>query len=358
MKGQKYGCHRVLEPANSLPQPAQTLNPDLPIYDNELLINVERLNIDSASFLQLKSTANHHEVHSNEKHIADQILAIVRERGKLHNPVTGSGGMLIGTVKEKGRHYPSEKLKIGERIASLISLTLTPLYIEEILSVDLDTAQVEVKGHAILFESSPYAVLPQDIPEALALGALDVCGAPAQVQQLVKEGDTVLVLGAGGKSGLLATYQAKKSVGEQGRVIAVEYGEESCASLRKLKLADEVLQADATQAMELYDKVVSATTGMLADVVINCVNVPHTEMTSILCTKEGGITYFFSMATSFTAAALGAEGVGKDIQLMIGNGYTRGHAELTLGLLRESQSLQEYMLGKYVNYPPLNTKGI
>lgn len=58
-------------------------------------------------------------------------------------------------------------------------------------------------------------------------------------------------------------------------------------------------------------------------------------MASILATKNGGIVYFFSMATSFTAAALGAEGVGKDVQLLIGNGYTKGHAEIVLDAARD-----------------------
>jgi L-erythro-3,5-diaminohexanoate dehydrogenase len=47
------------------------------------------------------------------------------------------------------------------------------------------------------------------------------------------------------------------------------------------------------------------------------------------------------MATSFTRAALGAEGVGKDINLIVGNGYARGHAELTLNILRESEPIRK-----------------
>jgi L-erythro-3,5-diaminohexanoate dehydrogenase len=43
---------------------------------------------------------------------------------------------------------------------------------------------------------------------------------------------------------------------------------------------------------------------------------------------------FFSMATSFTAAALGAEGVAADVTMLIGNGYVPGHAQLALDLVR------------------------
>jgi len=76
-------------------------------------------------------------------------------------------------------------------------------------------------------------------------------------------------------------------------------------------------------------------------VTINCVNIPHTELSSILVTKDGGTVYFFSMATSFTAAALGAEGVGKDVTMIVGNGYTRDHAAISLHIMRESPALRK-----------------
>jgi L-erythro-3,5-diaminohexanoate dehydrogenase len=93
--------------------------------------------------------------------------------------------------------------------------------------------------------------------------------------------------------------------------------------------------ADATEVMDVYQKVTAITTERGCDVTINNVNVPSTEMTSILITKGQGMIYFFSMATSFTKAALGAEGVGKDINLIVGNGYAKGHADLTLDIFEK-----------------------
>ena len=84
------------------------------------------------------------------------------------------------------------------------------------------------------------------------------------------------------------------------------------------------------------------TNGRMADVVINCVNIPNTEMSSILMTRERGSVYFFSMATSFTKAALGAEGVGKDIDIIMGNGYMKGHSEIALDILRKSPIIRKY----------------
>jgi L-erythro-3,5-diaminohexanoate dehydrogenase len=341
MQGHQFGCHRVLEPQGSLPQPAWKLAAGLPLYDNELMLDIEALNIDSASFQQLKEEAN-----GQSEQLKRLIMNIVGERGKMHNPVTGSGGMLIGSVKQVGAAYP-HALQAGDRLASLVSLTLTPLQLEEILEINMQTGQVQARGHAILFESCPFARLPGDLPDALSLAVLDVCGAPAQVERLVNAGDTVVVLGAGGKSGLLSVAQARKSAGPDGLVIAVEYEAANVNALEELQLADLVLQGDARDSLNVYTRIEQETGGRLADVVVNCVNVPHTEMTTILCTKQNGTAYFFSMATSFTAAALGAEGVGKDIRLMIGNGYAQGHADLTLSLVRESAPLRAFFERKY-----------
>ena len=96
------------------------------------------------------------------------------------------------------------------------------------------------------------------------------------------------------------------------------------------------------------EAVARVTGGKMADVVINCVNIPHTEMGSILSARDGGRIYFFSMATSFTAAALGAEGAGKDVEMIVGNGYAKGHAEHALNLLRESDTLRRLFEMRYV----------
>jgi L-erythro-3,5-diaminohexanoate dehydrogenase len=71
-----------------------------------------------------------------------------------------------------------------------------------------------------------------------------------------------------------------------------------------------------------------------------CVDVPGCEGGAILSTKQGGTVIFFSMATSFTAAALGAEGLAADVTMLIGNGYVPGHAEYALHLLRTSPGVR------------------
>jgi len=342
-KGCRYGTHRVLSPLGTLPQPALKLDNSTDIYDNEVLIDVSTLNIDSASYTQIKQACG-----NDPAKMEEMILSIVKERGKLQNPVTGSGGMLIGTVKKIGDSFPKNRIKIGDRVATLVSLSLTPLKINLIKSINPSSDQVDVDAQAILFESGLFAILPDDIPEKLALAALDVAGAPAQVDRLVTEGDIVCIIGGGGKSGILCCYQAMLNAGPSGKVIVVEFSPENAKRIEKLNLATDIIVADATNVMDVYNKVMSITGGRGCDVTVNNVNVPSTEMTSILITKGQGYVYFFSMATSFTKAALGAEGVGKDINLIVGNGYAKGHANLTLNIIRESKEIRDLFEKLYV----------
>jgi len=338
VKGNPFGTHRVIEPKGVLPQPAQKINNDMStIYDNEILVNVDTLNVDSASFTQIKKEAG-----GDVEKIKQIILRTVSERGKQHNPVTGSGGMFIGTVAQIGPALKGKTpLKEGDKIASLVSLSLTPLHIDEIIEVKKDVEQVRIKGQAVLFESGIYAKLPSDLPAALALAVLDVAGAPAQTAKLVKPGDTVVIIGAAGKSGVLCSYEARRRTGVTGKIIGLTSSDSGYKKMQEYGYCDVCLKLDATNAVDCYEAISKATDGKLADVVINCVNIPNTEMASILMTRDNGTVYFFTMATSFTKAALGAEGVGKDVNMIIGNGYTKGHAEVTLNILRESPEIRK-----------------
>ena len=343
-KGNKYGTHRVLEPRGVLPQPALRVSNDFSeIYDNEILCEVTTLNIDSASFTDIKGRSG-----GDQEEIARIIMDIVNKYGKLKNPWTGSGGMFIGEVTTIGDALKDRiGLKEGDRIASLVSLSLTPLRITEIVTIYMDKDQVDIRGQALLFESGIWAKLPKDIPETLSLAVLDVAGAPAQVDRLVAYGDTVAVIGARGKSGLLCCYQAKKRAGADGRVIGVVHREEGKADVENAPFVDEIIVAQADQALDLLQKVDKATDGDLCNVVVNCVSRENCELGAILIAKEFGKVYFFSMATSFTAAALGAEGIGKDVEMIIGNGYCGGHAELALNIIRQSNYLKDLYMKRY-----------
>jgi L-erythro-3,5-diaminohexanoate dehydrogenase len=318
------GLHRVLEPTGVLPQAAWRLDASPGIGADEVRIAVERLNLDAASYRQLATKHG-----GDGAAIRAEVLDIVRARGKMHNPVTGSGGMLIGTVAQVGADSPLG-LKPGDRVATLVSLTLTPLSISDGLTGwDGRSEQVPCSGHAILFGRSVAAVLPQDLTAERALAVLDVCGAPALTARVVAGYDRprVAVLGGAGKSGSLALAAARRA--GAARTVGVVPNEAEAARLRDSGLADTVAVADARDPVAL-----GAAIGEPVDVTVVCVDVPGCEHGAILATASGGTVVFFSMATSFPAAALGAEGLAADVTMLIGNGYLPGHADHALELFR------------------------
>jgi len=340
----KLGTHRVLEPAGSLPQAAWRLDPTPVAYENEILCDVEVLNLDSASFRQMAEACEH-----DPGRVANLLTATVGERGKQHNPVTGSGGMFVGRVRSVGAGLRERiALREGDRIASLVSLTLTPLRIEAVERVEMETGRVWVRASAILFESGLYALLPDDLPDEVALAVLDVAGAPAQVRRLAAPGMTVAVFGADGKSGLLACAQARDRVGPTGRVIGIAPSADTPGARLLLEegYVDEFVAADARDALAILAAIPIALP-RLADLTVNCVNCCGTELSSILCTRDEGTVYFFSMCTSFTAAALGAEGVGKDVTMIVGNGYAKDHAAIALQTLRDHPPLRRYFVERF-----------
>ncbi len=85
------------------------------------------------------------------------------------------------------------------------------------------------------------------------------------------------------------------------------------------------------------------------DLSVRCAERPRrAEMGVILATRDGGTIYTSSsMATSFTKAALGAEGVSRDIDMLVGNGYAPGHAEATLRLVIDEPALRAIFVERY-----------
>jgi L-erythro-3,5-diaminohexanoate dehydrogenase len=345
--GDPTGLHRVLDEGVVLPQAAQRLDTRRELWPDEVRVRVERLNLDAASFRQLEGKHG-----GDGDKVRAEVLDIVATRGKMQNPETGSGGMLVGTVEEVGEESPLG-LQVGDKIATLVSLTLTPLVIEDALDRwDGKSEQVPCDGYAVLFGRSIAAVIPDDLEPALSLAVMDVCGAPALTARIVaeraarelhKSSDLVVaVVGGAGKSGSLSLAAAKRAGAT--RTIGVVPHDREAALLRDASIADEVVVADARDPIALRDAVTAA--GGPAHVTVVCVDVPGCEGGAVLATADGGTVIFFSMATSFAAAALGAEGLAADVTMIVGNGYVPGHAAYALDVLRATPGVRRLFEGR------------
>jgi L-erythro-3,5-diaminohexanoate dehydrogenase len=185
--------------------------------------------------------------------------------------------------------------------------------------------------------------VPDDLPETLALAIFDVAGAPAAVDRMVGPDDDVLILGCG-KAGLLSLARART---KGARVFAVDVDEDAVRAVLDLDLAREAAVVDAADGMAVHDAVAGWTGGKLCTKVFNFASGPGTEAASILAARESGTVLFYGMATSFSRAALTAEGVGKDIEMRIGSGYLPGWTDVALETVRENPALRRFLEARY-----------
>jgi L-erythro-3,5-diaminohexanoate dehydrogenase len=327
---ERFGAHRVLAPAGALPQAADRLDATSPVRASELELDVELLNLDSTSHRQIAEASG-----GDAGAMAAHIAEIVAAHGKMHNPVTGSGGILVGRARAAGPAFPLGGSWPEVRVATLASLTLTPLRLDAVGPLDPGSPQIPVRGRAFVSATMPWAPVPDDLPLPVVLAVLDVYGVTSHVRDLAALGDDVLVLGAG-RAGLLATAAAREAVGADGTVTVVDVA--SAAVDRAAALGARGVVADARDALALVGALDAAGVRRAALTVV-VVNVPGCENGAVMATRDDGRVVFFSMATSFTRAALGHEGLGSEARLIIGSGYAPDRGAHALGLVRRHPAL-------------------
>ena len=248
--------------------------------------------------------------------MAGRIRGIVESRGKIHNPATGSGG--VAARKGDGRRGAMRLRPIGERIVTLGSLTLTPLALDAFSEVDPGRPRSRSSGTAYVFERAAWARVPDDLPDDAALAIYDVCAPHPRPATLVPRGGTVYALGAG-HAGKLALAAARDAGG--GTTVAVDTEGAEIDRTLGLGLCDIGVTADLRDPLGALEAV-RAAGAPAADLTVVVVNSKGCEPAAILLTADGGTVLFFSMSTSFSAAALAADGIGSNVQMMVGSGYS------------------------------------
>ncbi len=326
----RLGAGRVVEPPGALPQPAQRLDSSAPVREYEVEIGVERLCLDSTSHRDLRERGG-----GDPKRMGELIAAVVAERGKMHNPETDSGGILLGTVRAVGDAIANPPAP-GIRVASLASLTLIPLRLDSVDRVDPDSPQVDVTGTAYLFDRTGWASMPDDIPAERALELFDVCAAASQVRELAPGANTICVLGAGHAGKL--SLAAARDVAPAATLVCVDIDDDALETAAPL--CDITVAADLRDPLAALEAVRDAGAGP-ADLTVVVVNASGCEPAAALLTAERGTVLFFSMATRFSAAALAADGIGGELRMIIGSGYAPDHGDYALDLVRGSETLRE-----------------
>jgi L-erythro-3,5-diaminohexanoate dehydrogenase len=338
---ERIGADRVLDPPGALPQPAGRLDPSGPVRPYEFEVSVERLCLDSTSHRNIRAEAG-----GDPEAMAARIMEIVAARGKMHNPETESGGVLLGTVEAVGERYSSPPA-VGDRIVTLASLTLTPLRLAAVTELDPDSPQVGVAGTAYVFDRTAWAPAPDGLPLADALAIYDVCAAASQTRALAPVNGTVCVLGAG-HAGRLALAAARDAL-DDGTVVAVDIDPDAIERVTSLGLCDIGVTADLRDPLGAATQVRAAGVPP-ADLTVVVVNAAGCEPTALLLTADRGTVLLFSMATSFQSAALAADAVSSAARMVIGSGYSPDGGAYALDLVHRSEPLRR-ALGLPVEEP-------
>jgi L-erythro-3,5-diaminohexanoate dehydrogenase len=223
-EARRLGIHRSRQPPGALPHIAEELDASEPANEHEVILDVETLAVDATSFRAIRERSD-----GDAARMAATIMEIVAARGKLQNPWTGSGGVLLGRVRAAGPSAATPGLVAGDVVVPLASLISIPLALHDVGPVDPASPQVPVRGRAIVTGAMMCAHVPDDLPVAVALTAFDVYPAASHTRDLAAAGSCVLVLGAG-HGGLLAIAAAREAVGPDGTVAAVDLSAAACSA--------------------------------------------------------------------------------------------------------------------------------
>lgn len=297
------------------------------ISESEMLIDVKILNIDIISFIQIIEQS-----HGNVETIAKIIFNTINERGKMQNLVTGTGGTLYGIVEKIGKNHKNPyKVKPGDAIITLNSLTGIPLKIKKIKKVNVEFAQIEVEGKAVLFENCPIQIKLPDLETHVQISALEVIGEISYTASICSVGQKILIFGATSKMGLLCALVARQILGNTGELIGF-YKESETVRPEILTIFTHLESLEDSFPYKIPPKYTEET-GYF-DIVIDCSSETLIEPLCIILAKNQSKVFFPSWQSASDLAGLVAESLGKDIDMCFYKGYSMNQHEILKKLVK------------------------
>ncbi|MDD6882041.1 MAG: sigma 54-interacting transcriptional regulator [Firmicutes bacterium] len=330
----KYGKRRVLEPQHVLPTSAWKLDNNRNIYPDELRVSIKRIHLEGTGFKQICTESN-----NDDKRIKQNIIDIIIRRGKLHNPISDTGGLVMGVVEEIGKDYDNQKgLKVGDLVICNASAASMPMYIEDIISVDKAFHQVEAKGYVIVHNLIPVVKAPEDMPHDILMFAFDQSGTPFRLKSLIGDKKKFLIVGDSMITNLLYGYVIRRELGvdcvikclldKRSNTIIAGKGIDDLIS----EVFDEVSFLDILKPVECMEKIGEES---LYDLSVNCAEIPGAETINILATKPGGTVLFANLINNLNIALYITESLSKSLDVRGAEGYLEGYNEFDVELVKE-----------------------
>ena len=325
---------RVIEPKNVLPTSAWQLDNSRYLLDGEMRIDVKRIHIESTSFKELCLEGG-----DSDDRIKQKIMDIVIRRGKLHNPVTDTGGLLYGVISEIDPDYQNPKgLKVGDEVICNSSIASIPLYIEEIISIDRVYGQIEVDGYCIVSGTIPVIKKPEELPIKILMYTLDESGTLYRVSSTAVGKRKFLVVGNNLLSNLLFGLAIRKVARDDAEIVCL-LDKKADIVLKGAgidQLTEEVFThvhyVDILKPMECIETIKDHG---LFDLSVNCVNITGAETINILATKSGGTVVFANLINNYNIALYITEAISKQIDIRCADGYLEAYDEFDFGIVRD-----------------------
>lgn len=312
-----FGAERVIEPKGSLPVTAWKIDNSRELRSKEIRIAIDYITVERDSMCQICCICEH-----NDEKMKQKFLKFVKERGKLHNPYTGSGAIFTGTVEAVSEDWTRPDIRVGDYVASLSTMTGIPVYIEEIEEVDYDCAQIKCKGYAICFETSILEKC-EGIPEnrkKYLRRALDEEGSFYGISRLAEEMtiEKALIIGVSLVEVGLYAQMMKNCVPNVSISLLVETGCTctSCMNEKNLKkllspLVEHIYFDTMSNPVETAKKIAADKEENLMDVIINLEDIKNCESVAALMVRQGGLICHTNIDNNYSQAMLIVESLGK-----------------------------------------------
>ena len=352
----KYGTDRVLEPKSVLPTSAWRVDNSREISPNEIRVAIRRIHLEPTSFKQICLEAG-----NNEEKIRQKIMDITIRRGKLHNPITDTGGLFYGIVEKIGSEYTNAKgLKVGDEVICNASLTGIPMYLSKVTKLYPAYTQIEAEGYAIVFGDVPLIKKPDNVPIDLLLFAFNESGTLYRVSKESLGKKHFLIVGNNIMMNMLFGFVVRKIVGVDAEIICL-FDKKTDITIKGkgidellAKIFTEIHYVNILRPVECIEKLNAE--GYF-DLSVNCADIPGAETVNILATKSGGTVIFANFINNYNIALYITESISRQLDIICAEGYLYQYDEFDIEIVKELAPYLEWAIPvsnkieENLNYP-------
>lgn len=333
-----FGVSRVMEPKGAVPATAWKLDNQRQISPKEIRIRLETVHIEWDNFNQICSHCGY-----DEMRIKARIMQIIEERGKLHNPFTGSGGLFMGTIEEIGSEVDAEGLMVGDRVFSQSSITGMAMHIDRITRLDFNYGQMECQGYVICFEATSLIRYTGEVSEKYLLTAIDEEGNFLGVRQAVSEqkAERAVIIGGNLVTTLLYAQILRDCFGESTKVTAV-LDKHSLGNLTEAEIIsafqpviEHTCFVDLSQPLEAWQQIMDEERNdQPVDAVINLEDISGSETLATLLVREHGTVFYASLQNNYSVGILVADSMGKEVTPYALDGFDKDAYDYAVKLIQ------------------------